>query len=129
MEQIIIGRHCMENIQPITVNPLFNLYDKNGVYIGDPDVYPQSSFRGCKLFGYAIDLSSGETNTTLSLTNDTELGFPLVYKQFKSSSEIVFQNFQKTDNINYIPTGSKTTKACVGYNFYNAKSNTEYHAY
>jgi len=114
----------------VNQEPLFNLYDNKGQYIGDNDVYPQNSFTGNKIFGYAVDLSSQESNLSVSTVNDKELGFPLVYKQFKSSSEILFQNFQKTSNYNYIPFGGTSSKSINGYKFYKLdKQVVEYHAY
>ena len=116
----------------INVNqaPLFNLYDNKGICLADVDVYPQNNFRGNKIFGYAVDLSAGEENTAVSQVNDTELGFPLVYKQFKASSEIVFENYQKTAYCTFIPIGGTSTKNIVGYKFYKLqKTEVEYHAY
>jgi len=114
----------------INQEPLFNLYDNKGQYLGDSDLYPQNNFTGNKIFGYATSIPTGESNTSVSLVSDIELGFPLVYKQFKSSSEILFENFQKTGNYNFIPFGGNSSKNISGYKFYKLnKKVVEYHAH
>lgn len=65
-----------------TVNqpPLFALFDENDVSLNDSIVYPNSSFKGNKIFSYA----------TGSGTNDTELGFPIKYQNIANVGDIVF---------------------------------------
>jgi len=65
-----------------TVNqaPLFNLYDNNGIAYNNSAVYPNSSFKGNKIFSYAV----GEG------ANDTELGFALKYLNVENIGDIVF---------------------------------------
>ena len=60
--------------------PLFDLYDINGNSISDTDVYPTNNFTGNRLFSYRV----GSGN------NDTELGFPLSYKNIENIGDIVF---------------------------------------
>ncbi len=66
--------------------PLFYLYDANGVPLDDVGIYPNSTFRGCRLFGYRED-------STLSSPTDKVLGLRLVYD---SKGEIVFENYLAT---------------------------------
>jgi hypothetical protein len=72
--------------------PLFNLYDNDGVYLGDTGVYPGSTFAGNPIFGYAQEVPLGSSDTAVAPTDDPVLGQPLVYRQFKASSEILFQS-------------------------------------
>ena len=60
--------------------PLFELYDNDGVSISDETVYPTNNFKGNRLFSYRV----GEG------TNDSELGFPLTYKNITNIGDIVF---------------------------------------
>ena len=64
----------------INVCPKFDLFDKDGNSIGDETVYPANDFVGNKIFSYR----EGEG------TNDTELGFPITYKNFVNIGDIVF---------------------------------------
>ena len=60
--------------------PLFDLFDSNGNSYTDDILYPNSSFRGNKIFSYAVGTG----------TNDTELGFPLTYQNVENIGDIVF---------------------------------------
>jgi len=60
--------------------PKFDLYDKDGNSYGDIDVYPLTTFKGNNIFSYQV----GEG------VNDTELGFPVVYKNLVNSGDILF---------------------------------------
>jgi len=68
--------------------PLFNLFDANGVELNDVGIYPNSTFEGCRLFGYRED-------TTLSRAVDRELGIRLVHD---NKGEIQFENYLATFN-------------------------------
>ena len=78
----------------ISVNqaPLFDLYDKNDVQLTDPTVYESSQFLGTKIFSYVI----GEG------VNDTELGFPIEYKNIQNTGDIVFQFDLVQDKFTYV---------------------------
>lgn len=79
--------------------PLFQLFDHEGVSLDDPGRYPDSDFKGNKLFGYALD----ETGTT---ARDTVLGLSLTYD---SHGEILFENFLKTDAPTYRQGSERVT--------------------
>lgn len=116
--------------EKISVNqaPLFNLYDDNGIVLDDIDVYPNSEFAGNKIFGYATTNTSNDADVLVSSTADSELGFPLVYRQYKSSSEIVFQNYQEASYYYQVPT--QAVSSTRGYNYYLlTKEQPEYHSY
>ena len=75
--------------------PLFNVYDSDGVSLGDRSVYPTSStqtaFNGTKIFSYTIGTG----------INDTVLGFPLQYQSIGTQGDIVFTNNYDTDTFTY----------------------------
>ena len=98
---------CQEKVLPNQA-PLFNLYDSEGVALDDVAVYPTSTFKGSKIFGYAVDVPETATNITKSSIIDPQLGQQLVYKQFNAQSEILFENFIETESFNFTPFGSNT---------------------
>jgi len=80
--------------QKVSVNqaPLFDCFDKNDISLNDQLNYPSSNFSGNKIFSYEI----GNGN------NDTELGFPITYKNIENSGDIVFKfDLVSHDNIIY----------------------------
>ena len=98
--------------------PLFNLYKDDKTYLGDDTLYPLNNFAGNKLFGHKV-------GTGIS---DTEYGFPLSYKAFKSASEIDYENFALTTTYNYTAIGSLDTTEQKGYYYYKLlKDTAEYH--
>ena len=60
--------------------PKFDLFDEFGYSYSDEIYYPSSNFGGNRIFSYKI----GEGK------NDTELGFPLSYKNFVNIGDIVY---------------------------------------
>ena len=60
--------------------PLFDLFDKNNISYGDI-YYESSNFFGNKIFAYKQGTG----------TNDTELGFPISYKNINNVGDIVFE--------------------------------------
>lgn len=74
-----------------TINqpPLFNLYDIDGVLLSDPGRYPNSTFVGNKLYGYAI---------TTSAAIDDVLGLHIKHND---SGEIMYTNYLYTDRCVY----------------------------
>lgn len=70
--------------------PLFDLCCPEGNFYGDEDVFESSTFAGTKIFSYKI--GEGEP--------DTELGFPLTYKNINNSGDIVFEFNLLTDQFN-----------------------------
>ena len=64
----------------VNISPLFDLFDKDGVSYGDKTVYDASNFSGNKLFSYKQGTGA----------NDTELGFPLSYRNITNSGDILF---------------------------------------
>jgi hypothetical protein len=82
-------------------DPLFDVYDSNGVSLSNTDYYPRSTFVGTKVFGY-------QRNT--STTDDAVLGFPLSYRSFQSQGDILFSNYFNTDTFEYVVGQTTNTK-------------------
>lgn len=75
--------------------PLFELYDLEGINLRDSSIYPNSNFRGSRIFGYQEDTSG----TRLV---DQVLGFPLV---FDNRGQIQFENYLSTQQFSWILNG------------------------
>lgn len=73
-------------------NPLFDVFNLDGISWGNKDYYSASTFAGCKLFGYK-EASSG--------TRDKELGIALSYRSVGNIGDIVFENYYDTDTFNF----------------------------
>ena len=88
----------------VNQSPMFDLFDNNGTSYADSTMYPNSSFRGNKLFSYAVGTGA----------NDPELGFPLKYLNVENIGDIQFDfdlvngsYVYQTNNVS-IPFYSKT---------------------
>ena len=104
--------------EKITVNqpPLFDIYDKNGISLGDNDFYSGTSFAGCKLFAYGIGAGS----------NDPVLGFPIRYSALSNVGDISFDVSLNADTFSYVSNGNPLTdNVNIGY-VYNYTSGTDY---
>ena len=79
--------------QKTTLNqsPLFDVVDDAGVSFSDISKYDGTTFAGTKIFSYKV--GSG--------TNDTNLGFPLSYKNINNIGDIVFNFNLITDQFKY----------------------------
>jgi len=71
--------------------PLFEVCDANGNSFSSATYYPQTSFQGTKLFSYL----QGEGKS------DTELGFPLSYRNIDNSGDILFSFNLLSDTFEY----------------------------
>jgi hypothetical protein len=80
--------------QKITVNqaPKFDIFDNNGISLGDPAVYVGTSFTGSTLFRYGIGIG----------TNDLVLGFPLLYSSIDNIGDISFEVSLNSETFNYV---------------------------
>jgi hypothetical protein len=81
--------------------PLFDVYDSVGISFGDRVKYPSTTFRGSKLFSYAIGNSTVE---------DPVLGFSLRYLSLANVGDIVFDNNLYTDTFEYVDQAVGQTK-------------------
>ena len=112
------GADWIKNQQKITVNqpPLFDLFDANGVSLGDPDVYTSSSFNGNKLFAYGIGTG----------LDDPVLLFPLKYNSVDNVGDISFDVSLNLDTFNYVSgTTPITEKTNTGF-VYDYSTRTEF---
>ena len=104
----------------INQTPLFVLYDDAGNRLDDAGLYTNSTFEGSKIFGYKVGTG----------TPDAELGFPLTYTPYKAVSEITFENFIQTDDVEYRSFGATSNKSVLGSYYYKLLKDTpEYHSY
>ena len=71
--------------------PLFDLCCPEGTAYSDNSVFESSNFYGTKIFSYKL----GEGIT------DTELGFPLAYRNISNAGDILFEFNLLTDNFSY----------------------------
>ena len=78
--------------------PFFDVFDSDNVSFGDPVKYPSTSFRGSKLFSYALGTGA----------DDPVLGFPVKFLNISNIFDIIFDNNLYTDTFNY-------TKDRVGF--------------
>jgi hypothetical protein len=94
--------------QKLTVNqpPLFDIVNSLGESYGNKDVYDGSTFAGTSLFSYKVGTG----------TNDSNLGFPLSYKNIANIGDIVFNFNIATDSFQYKSgSGIVSKETSVGY--------------
>ena len=129
MEYVFDGTFWNLAQEKLNINqpPLFNLYDDNGVELDDKTVYPNSTFKGNKLFNFADEAT--ENGSIRSTQDDPVLERPLVYKQYKSNSEIVFSNYQHTDRYTYRFITESAPRNITGYQFYKSLDDNTMHSY
>ena len=94
--------------EKINQAPLFNIYNDQGNFVGDINLYKSNNFDGNKIFNYKVGTG----------TNDAILQFPVSYKAFTTASEIEFENYLETDRTSYIPFGSTSQTEILGYYYY-----------
>jgi hypothetical protein len=81
--------------------PLFDVFNNNGVSFGDDTVYPNTTFKGCKLFSYAIGTGA----------NDIFLGFPISYNKISNLGDINFNIDLNIDSFAYGDGGVVSTES------------------
>jgi len=88
------GATWIEAQHKVSVNqpPLFDVFDENGVSYSDTVVYPATSFRGSKLFSYAI--GDGVTDPIVEQ--------PLKYLTINNVGDIIFDNNLNIDTFTYV---------------------------
>ena len=87
----VVGQHKAKANQA----PLFELYDLNGSSLRDPGLYPNSTFKGSKVFSYKQD-------TTGTRAADPVLGLSLVHD---NKGQILFENYLSTETYQYVVGG------------------------
>lgn len=104
----LVASEWIEAQQKTTVNqpPLFDVFDADGISLGNKEVYVGSSFAGCKLFAYGI--GSG--------INDSILGFPIRYSAINNVGDISFDVSLNADTFTYVRGfESITENVNIGY--------------
>jgi hypothetical protein len=114
------GTTWIQAQQKTTVNqpPLFDIFDSNGVSVGDTTVYNGSTFIGTRVFSYKQGSGSA----------DNVLGFPLSYQNVSNIGDIVFNFNLVTDTFEYKKTAIvETQKLDSGFlSILDYAGNTEY---
>jgi len=87
----------------VNQSPLFDLFDTNGYSFSDTAIYPSTTFVGNSIFAY-------KQGTGL---NDTELGFPLAYRNITNVGDIVFESKLTTDTFTYVSNENVITEKAV----------------
>lgn len=86
--------------------PKFDIFNTNGISLGDSSYYQGSSFAGSTLFEYAIGTNS----------DDSVLGIPLKYSAVTNIGDIVFNVSLNDNTFNYTQGyDSLTEKVNIGY--------------
>ena len=95
--------------EKLTVNqaPLFDIFDENNISLGNSDIYPSSTFEGCKLFNYKLGVGA----------NDSVLGFPISYSSINNVGDISFEISLYTQEFSYVSTSTGSTTAPVSTGF------------
>ena len=87
-------------------SPLFDIFDEEGTSYGDTVKYPSTTFTGNKIFTYKEGTG----------TNDTELGFPITYRNIDNVGDIVFNFDLLTGTCTYtVDNDVITLYSNVGY--------------
>ena len=87
------GDEWIEGPVKSTINqpPLFEVFDQNDYSFSNNEIYPDSNFTGTKLFSYKVGTG----------TVDTELGFPLSYRNINNIGDISFNFDLLSDIVQY----------------------------
>ena len=94
--------------QKIDVNqpPYFDIFDSNGISLGDGTVYVGTSFTGSKLFSYGLGVGA----------DDPIIGFPLRYSSIDNVGDISFDVTLNSQTFNYVSgTEPITENVNTGY--------------
>lgn len=92
--------HLAQRKTSVNQAPLFDLFDNDGNSHADSMKYPFSEFSGNRIFGYKVS-SSGRT--------DSELGFPLVYRNINNVGDIEFDFDLQSKSWSYQHQNTPTT--------------------
>lgn len=88
------GNRWFAGQQKTTVNqaPYFDIFDSNGISLGDGTVYVGTSFTGSKLFSYGLGVGA----------DDPIIGFPLRYSSIDNVGDISFDVTLNSQTFNYV---------------------------
>jgi hypothetical protein len=98
--------------------PLFTLYDGDGISLDDSVAYPTSTFAGNEIYSYKVLTQERLTEQGGGvLVDDPILGFPLETKGFRELGDVIFENDLESNRVSYIPTAGALTEI-LGYYFF-----------
>ena len=83
--------HLTQEKTSVNQQPLFDLFDNDGISYSDNSVYLNTTFEGNKVFSYRVGTG----------TNDSELGFPLAYRNIENIGDLVFDFNLLSDSFQY----------------------------
>jgi hypothetical protein len=91
----------------VNQSPMFDLFDKNGNNFVDNIEYPESTFKGNKIFSYKTGFGP----------IDPELGFPINYRSIANLGDIVFDFNLLSDTFKYqsLPQQTEIKNTDLGY--------------
>jgi hypothetical protein len=100
--------------------PLFEVYNCSGDSLADPEIYEATIFNGTEIFSYRVN-NNGIV--------DSELGFPLSYRNIENVGDIVFEFDLLKDAATYCPEGSQVLQEPAGLGvLHQYKNRTEFDA-
>lgn len=98
--------------------PLFELYDTDGISLADSLEYPSSDFAGNELYSYKVLTQERLQELGGSvLVDDPILGFPVETKGLRQLGDILFENDMQVTRSYYTPVGGTSTEI-NGYYFF-----------
>jgi len=84
----------------VNMSPYFDIFDSNGISLGDTSVYQSTTFKGTTLFQYGIGAGA----------IDSILGFPLAYSSIENQGDIQFDVTFNSDTFNYVTGATPITE-------------------
>jgi hypothetical protein len=111
------GKSWVKSQEKTKINqpPLFDVFDENGISFSDPEKYPVSSFKGCKMLSYR------EGNSV----KDSELGFSLSYLNIDNVGDILFDFNLDKESFTYSDEG-ETVSLNLNTGFYRFNTTESY---
>ena len=83
--------------------PLFDIFNESGTSYSDENEFESTTFKGTELFSYKVGQG----------LNDSELGFPLTYRNIENVGDIVFEYDLSSDTLTYANIGDLPVTALV----------------
>ena len=92
--------------QSLNQSPQFDIFNLDGISLGDLSYYPSTTFAGSSLFGYKIGTG----------TPDVELGIALSYRNIGNIGDIQFENYYDSDQFHFnFDNSDQILNVSIGY--------------
>lgn len=102
----------------VNKQPLFELYDTNGIRLSDSVTYPTSTYAGSEVYSYKVlTIARLQELGGVELINDIELGFPVETKGLRQLGDIIFENDLEAVRYQFTPALGSATNI-NGYYFF-----------